>query len=271
MVCGPQTVSASKSLSDTMQHLFIEHFLVGALQMRCSVVTDLNTGDTLVIDGGEEFHRISSWIDDFEGPGPDWMNIPMSKEQWMSKNLPQRKVCALVNTHAHFDHTGHIPFFLQHYNVDWYLHQDDFFLQSLAKQSAERWGFAIPEPAIPTKSFVDGQVLDLGSLKFSVLHTPGHTLGGCCLMFENHDNPSHLFVGDTIFAGSVGRTDLPDSGGDFELLASSIRNKLWPLDESTIIHPGHGPLTTIGREMATNPYVGKDAGEFGTYGFGKYA
>ena len=80
MVCGPQTASASKSLSDTMQHLLIEHFLVGALQMRCSVVTDLNTGDTLVIDGGEEFHRISSWIDTFEGPGPDWMNIPMSKE-----------------------------------------------------------------------------------------------------------------------------------------------------------------------------------------------
>ena len=96
-------------------------------------------------------------------------------------------------------------------------------------------------------------------------------MGGCCLLLDSNDEESHLFVGDTIFAGSVGRTDLPDSGGDFEVLARSIREKLWGLPNSTIIHPGHGPLTTIGTEKETNPYVGEQAGRFGTYGFGKYA
>jgi hydroxyacylglutathione hydrolase len=271
MEFGQLTVLVSRSRGDVMQRLYIEHFLVGALQMRCSVVTDLNSGDTLIVDGGEEFDRISTWIDSFQGIGPDWMNINMTEDIWRDEGFPQRKVCGLINTHAHFDHTGHIPYFLQHYQVDWYLHEDDYFLQSLAQQSAKRWGFDVPEPATATKSFSDGEHVILGSLKFTVHHTPGHTLGGCCLEFENAEGASHLFAGDTIFAGSVGRTDLPHSGGDFELLATSIREKLWPLPHTTIIHPGHGPLTTVGKEFETNPYVGKSAGEFGTYGFGKYA
>ena len=82
--------------------------------------------------------------------------------------------------------------------------------------------------------------------------------------------PDHVFVGDTLFAGSVGRTDIEHSGGDFELLASSIHEQLWPLDLETVVHPGHGPLTTIGQERKTNPFVGDDAGS-GIYGFGKYA
>lgn len=254
-----------------MTQYLIEHFLVGQLQMRCSVVTDLKSGDTIIIDGGEEFERISNWIDHFSGSGPDWQNQQKEKEDWAHEQFPARKVVGLVNTHAHFDHTGHIPFFMDHYNVDWYLHEDDEYLQSIAQRSALRWGFQIPEPAKPTQRLFDGQQLSIGSINLQILHTPGHTLGGCCLLLDSNDEESHLFVGDTIFAGSVGRTDLPDSGGDFEVLARSIREKLWGLPHSTIIHPGHGPLTTIGTEKETNPYVGEQAGRSGTYGFGKYA
>ena len=117
----------------------------------------------------------------------------------------------------------------------------------------------------------DEQLLKLGSLEFEILHTPGHTLGGCCLRLLIDGEADHLFVGDTLFAGSVGRTDLENTGGDFDVLSNSIRTKLWPLKPETIVHPGHGPLTTIGHEKATNPFVGDSSGESGTFTFGKYA
>ena len=113
--------------------------------------------------------------------------------------------------------------------------------------------------------------MSCGALDFEVLHTPGHTLGGCCLNLLVDNGANHLFVGDTLFAGSVGRTDLPDTGGDFEVLAASIHTQLWPLEGNTIVYPGHGPLTTIGHERRTTPFVGEGAGAGGTFGRGKYA
>ena len=88
---------------------WVEYFMVGILQMRCSVVTDRTTGDTVIIDGGAEPERIIQWIDEFSGQGPDWTNGPQSFAEMKEMNLPSRKVVALLNTHAHFDHSGHIP------------------------------------------------------------------------------------------------------------------------------------------------------------------
>jgi glyoxylase-like metal-dependent hydrolase (beta-lactamase superfamily II) len=119
--------------------------------------------------------------------------------------------------------------------------------------------------------FEAGKTYAFGSIELSVLHTPGHTLGGCCLLIPVQDGSDHVFVGDTLFAGSVGRTDIANSGGDFSLLARSIHTQLWPLEQDTVVHPGHGPLTTIGHERRTNPFVGDAAGDGGTFGFGKYA
>ena len=104
---------------------WVECFFVGALQMRCSVVTDRETGDTVIIDGGSEPQRLVDWIDRFEGRGPDWSNGPSTTEEAALEGIPNRKVVALVNTHAHFDHSGHIPDLLLHYPVKWYLHEDD--------------------------------------------------------------------------------------------------------------------------------------------------
>jgi glyoxylase-like metal-dependent hydrolase (beta-lactamase superfamily II) len=248
---------------------WIEHFFVGPLQMRCSVVTDRQTGDTIIIDGGDEPQRIIDWIDRFEGPGPNWTTGPESKEE--ANHLPARTVVALVNTHAHFDHSGFIPVLQGHYGVQWYLHPDDAFLQTLAQQSGRRYGLQLPEPAVADCDFEAGKTYVFGSIELSVLHTPGHTLGGCCLLIPVQDGSDHVFVGDTLFAGSVGRTDIANSGGDFSLLARSIHTQLWPLEQDTVVHPGHGPLTTIGHERRTNPFVGDAAGDGGTFGFGKYA
>lgn len=249
---------------------WIEHFFVGPLQMRCSVVTDTATGDTIIVDGGDEPERLIAWIEAFEGRGPDWSTGPGSKQAAQALNLPGRRVVALVNTHAHFDHSGFIPVLSNHFNVDWYLHPDDTFLQTLAQQSGRRYGLSLPEPAVADRHLVPDSVMTFGSVPLRILHTPGHTLGGCCLLVEVEDEADHVFVGDTLFAGSVGRTDIDHSGGDFGLLTSSIHTKLWPLALDTIVHPGHGPLTTIGQERATNPFVGDQAGD-GVYGFGKYA
>ncbi|RZD38757.1 MAG: MBL fold metallo-hydrolase [Methanobacteriota archaeon] len=225
----------------------IAHFFVTALAQRCSVVTNTNTGETIIIDGGGDSNRIIQWIDQGIGE-PDAI---------LGQFDGQRKVVALINTHAHFDHSGHIPFLKSHYNLEWWLHSDDDYLQSLAQESGARWGFDLPPPAIAENSWIHGEKHTFAGLEFEIIHTPGHTLGGCCLNLKLEEGPNHLFAGDTLFQGSIGRTDLPDTGGDLELLLQMIRTRLWPLADDTVVHPGHGPLTTIGEEKRYNPFLNK--------------
>ena len=226
-------------------HPCISHFIVTALQQRCSVVTNTDNGETVIIDGGGDSQRIIQWIDSGIGE-PD---------SHIGEYDGERKVVALINTHAHFDHSGHIPYFKEHYQLEWWLHEADFFLQTLAQQSAKRWGFDIPEPAIAENTWNHGETHEFANMSFEIIHTPGHTLGGCCLRLSVGDGPDHLFAGDTLYQGSIGRTDLPHSGGDMDLLLRMIRERLWPLSDDTIVHPGHGPMTTIGDEKKYNPFL----------------
>ena len=244
---------------------WIDHFVVGPLQMRCSVLTDPATGDTVIIDGGDETGRIIDWIDAFEGPGPDWTTGP--KNRASANSMPKRKVVALVNTHAHFDHSGFIPDLKARYGVDWYLHPDDFYLQTLVQASARKYGLRLPEPAVADQELLPDRTYEFGSINLEVFHTPGHSLGSCSLLLRVENGADHVFVGDVLFAGSVGRTDIPNSGGDFEMLANSIHTHLWPLEDSTVVHTGHGPITTIGYEKRTNPFVGEPARRGGMLGF----
>ena len=137
----------------------IAHFFVTALQQRCSVVTNPDTGESVIIDGGGDFDRLVAWIDRGEGH-PD---------HEIGEYSGERKVVALINTHAHFDHSGHIPFLKEHYSLEWWLHKDDFFLQSLAQESGKRWGFNLPEPAIAENSWEHGDKYTFAGMDFEII------------------------------------------------------------------------------------------------------
>ena len=155
---------------------------------------------------------------------------------------------AILNTHAHFDHIGAISMLIQYGKYPFYLHKNEIKLLNSANEYTVMFG--IPNIDIPT---VDNILDESSMLYFSgygveVIETPGHTAGGVSYLIDGH-----LFTGDTLFSGSIGRTDLP--GGNLDTLLNSIHTKLMGLEESIIIHSGHGPDTTIGVEKRTNPFL----------------
>jgi glyoxylase-like metal-dependent hydrolase (beta-lactamase superfamily II) len=156
-------------------------------------------------------------------------------------------------THAHVDHVTGVAAVKEALGAPVYLHRDDLFLYEMAVEQGAMFGLDVRKPP-PVDAWYDGSPLAFGDYRVQVHHTPGHCPGGVCLQVGPADEPgSHLFVGDTLFAGSIGRTDLP--GGDYETLMRSITGVLLPLGDAAIVHPGHGPDTTIGQERSTNPFV----------------
>ena len=156
-------------------------------------------------------------------------------------------VQAILLTHAHVDHITGVATAKERLEVPVYLHEADLFLYEKVVEQAAMFGFkAHPQP--PVDHYYDGTPIRFGDYKVRVHHSPGHCPGGVCLQIG-----THLFVGDTLFAGSIGRTDLP--GGDYNVLMRSIVEVLFPLGDDATVHPGHGPDTTIGRERTANPFV----------------
>jgi hydroxyacylglutathione hydrolase len=159
----------------------------------------------------------------------------------------------ILLTHAHVDHISGVAAAKAALDVPIYLHRDDLFLYEAAEQQGSMFGFKVRQPP-PVDEFYDMSPLRFGDYEVRVHHTPGHCPGGVCLQIGAAGAPGRdLFVGDTLFAGSIGRTDLP--GGDHEVLMASVIDVLFPLGDDAIVHPGHGPDTTIGREQTTNPFV----------------
>ena len=162
-------------------------------------------------------------------------------------------VTHILLTHAHIDHITGVAQVKEALDAPVYLHKDDLPLYDHALEQGRMFGIAIRQPP-PIDVFYDLSPIYFGDYEVRVHHTPGHCPGGVCLQIGKKGEPdAHLFVGDTLFAGSIGRTDL--YGGNYEVLMRSITRVLFPLGDASIVHPGHGADTTIGRERQNNPFV----------------
>lgn len=164
-------------------------------------------------------------------------------------------VTHILLTHAHVDHVSGVAEAKRTLGAPIFLHQDDLPMYRNAVRTGMMFGLAVEEPP-PVDHFYDGEgPIVFGDYQVRVLHTPGHCPGGVCLAVSKTGDgaPPALFVGDTLFAGSIGRTDLP--GGDYKTLLTAITEVLFKFPDDSVVYSGHGPETTIGRERQTNPFV----------------
>ena len=163
------------------------------------------------------------------------------------------EVVHILLTHAHIDHVTGVALVKDALDAPVYLHEDDLPLYERTVEQGQMFGLTVRQPP-PVEVFYDMSPIHFGGYEVRVHHTPGHCPGGVCLqMGKKGEAGAHLFVGDTLFAGSIGRTDLP--GGNHDVLMRSITGVLFALGDAATVHPGHGPDTTIGHERQTNPFV----------------
>jgi glyoxylase-like metal-dependent hydrolase (beta-lactamase superfamily II) len=206
--------------------MIIKSIVVGPLEVNCYIIGDEDTKKAIIIDPGDEPDRI----------------IDMIKED---KLTPLYILC----THAHFDHVGAVPELKEETGAKILLHKDEKEIYEAARDMAAFWGYDIPPLPEPNTFVKEGDTIEVGKLRFKVLHTPGHSPGGICLYGNGV-----VVTGDTLFAGSVGRTDF--HGGDINKLKESFK-RLLTLPEDTEVLPGHGPRSTIGIEKRENFFIGE--------------
>jgi len=208
--------------------VYVRTITVGAFQENSYLVVDESLQRAVIVDPGGEGQRLVGEIE-----------------------RSKATLDAIWITHAHVDHVGAIASVKERWNVPIYLHPNDRRLFEAAGRQAEVYGVPFEEPPAPDKEFADGQRLSVGSVEMSVMHTPGHSPGHVVI----HGNGIAL-VGDCLFAGSIGRTDLPMSNP--QQLADSLK-KIAALPAETVVYPGHGPETTIGEERISNPFLNGSA------------
>jgi glyoxylase-like metal-dependent hydrolase (beta-lactamase superfamily II) len=205
-----------------------ETFPVGPLACNCTLIGDEDAHEAVVIDPGDEIGRIHRRLNE------------------LGLTLKQ-----ILITHAHIDHVGGALKLKRLTGAPIFLNENDLPLLKMMDSQAGWLGITTPDTAPPDEALADGLVVGLARYPALVLHTPGHTQGSVCLHFASQ---KLLIAGDTLFAGSIGRTDLP--GGNFDQILDSICSRLLVLPDETEVLPGHGPVTTIGQERKSNPFVG---------------
>lgn len=189
------------------------------------------------------------WVIQDDQDGPVVIIDPADDAKAVLEAVGGSPVAAIVLTHSHFDHLGAVEALVEATGAPVLVHEGDAeYITSPEGTGGELFGFpAHFAPEAPSRILTDGDIVEAGRLRLEVLHTPGHTPGGISLLGDGH-----VFSGDTLFAGSVGRTDFPR--GDARGMQRTIASRFAVLPDETVVHPGHGPDTTIGRERAINPF-----------------
>jgi hydroxyacylglutathione hydrolase len=207
----------------------VETLAVGPLGCNCSIVADVDAKRAVVVDPGGDFEEIRGRLD----------ALGVS-------------VAAIVHTHTHFDHVGCTAELQRSSGAAASIHEGDRFLYDILPLQAGMFGVPAPERADVDGGLVDGRTLRAGAIELAVLHTPGHTPGSCSFV-ATHGGETVVIAGDTLFRGSIGRTDL--WGGDHDAILRSIRTRLLTLPDDARVVTGHGPSTTIGDERARNRFL----------------
>ena len=207
--------------------IIVETIPVGPLQCNCTILGDLVSRKAIVVD-----------------PGGD---AEILLERLVELNLQVERI---IHTHAHLDHFLASGKMKEATGAKLALHREDLFLWDMLEDQCRMFGIPFEPPPPPDQWLENEEEIDLNDLQGKALHTPGHTPGSMCFLFESQ---KLLIAGDTLFQGSIGRTDL--WGGDFKKIEKSIQEKLYTLDEETSVITGHGESTSIGHEMRANSFV----------------
>ena len=205
--------------------MIIKKLEVGPIMANCYILGCEKTKEAVVIDPGDEADRI----------------LMILSEEGL-------KVKCLINTHGHFDHVGANKRMKEVTGAQLMIHAEDESMLSQLSMAARSFGLTAENSPGADRLIADGDEITFGEITLQVIHTPGHSRGGVCLYTDGV-----LFVGDTLFAGSIGRTDLP--GGNYDTLISSIKENLLAFKDDTLVYTGHGPETTIGQEKRMNPFL----------------
>lgn len=204
--------------------MILKTLVVGPIQANCYILGCERTREAAVIDPGGDSDRIL---------------IALAKDKL--------RCVYIINTHGHFDHSGENRRLKEVTGSQLLIHRADAPMILHQGASGRSWGMDVDNSPPPDRYLEEGNIITFGDISLKVLHTPGHSPGGISLFSDKM-----VFVGDTLFAGSIGRTDFP--GGDYDGLIRNVREKIFSLGDDVVVYPGHGPKTTVGRERRTNPF-----------------